>query len=165
MSDPAIYNEESLIYADELGITMTVNDNVKHHEKITAELSDTYRKKNHDYGDAFTKSLDKRGMVAALVRMEDKMGRLDSLVESDEQLVNDESIRDTLLDLANYAIMTAMWLENRGLDVEEVGPDYKHAGADFDGEFPEGVISVDNIKRKILETQRPFLSKIGPRFV
>lgn len=78
---------------------------------ITQEMTDTFCKKNHDYGNSFFESLDKRGLVAALVRMEDKMNRLNSL-ESNKAMVKDEAIEDTLLDLANYSIMTAMWLKH-----------------------------------------------------
>lgn len=89
-----------------------VDKEVARHRKMIESIHETYKKKNRDYGDAFGVSLDKRGMVAALVRMEDKMGRLDSLKDRDP-LVKDESLQDTLLDLANYAIMTAMWLERK----------------------------------------------------
>ena len=70
----------------------------------------TYAAKNHDYGNSFDKSLDKFGIVASIVRMGDKMNRIESLTNK-EAKVNDESIKDTLLDLANYAIMTVMWLD------------------------------------------------------
>lgn len=89
-----------------------IDKEVARHRKMIDMIHETYKKKNRDYGDAFGVSLDKRGMVAALVRMEDKMGRLDSLKDRDP-LVKDESLQDTLLDLANYAIMTAMWLERK----------------------------------------------------
>lgn len=89
-----------------------IDKEVARHRKMIEGIHETYKKKNRDYGDAFGVSLDKRGIVAALVRMEDKMGRLDSLKDRDP-LVKDESLQDTLLDLANYAIMTAMWLERK----------------------------------------------------
>lgn len=89
-----------------------VDKEVARHRKMIDGIHETYKKKNRDYGDAFGVSLDKRGLVAALVRMEDKLGRLDSLKDRDP-LVKDESLQDTLLDLANYAIMTAMWLERK----------------------------------------------------
>lgn len=81
-------------------------------KEATASMAKTFEEKNHDYGNSFFASLDKRGLVAALVRMEDKMNRLDSLSEQEAQ-VKDESLIDTLLDLANYSIMTSMWLGNR----------------------------------------------------
>lgn len=80
-------------------------------DAITDELKDTYIKKNHDYGNSFDKSIDKFGLTAAVVRMNDKMERLNSLLHKDAKV--DESIRDTVMDLANYCIMTAMYLDNK----------------------------------------------------
>ena len=80
-------------------------------DAITDELKDTYIKKNHDYGNSFDKSIDKFGLTAAVVRMNDKMERLSSLMNKDAKV--DESIRDTVMDLANYCIMTAMYLDNK----------------------------------------------------
>lgn len=80
-------------------------------DKITDELKDTYVKKNHDYGNSFDKSIDKFGLTAAVVRMNDKMERLSSLINKDAKV--NESIRDTVMDLANYCIMTAMYLDNK----------------------------------------------------
>ena len=79
---------------------------------ITDKMHDTYMKKNHDYGNSFDLSLDKYGLIASIVRMEDKINRLNSLKDKNA-MVSDESIKDTLLDLANYAIMTCMYLENK----------------------------------------------------
>ena len=78
-------------------------------KSITEEMLQTYIRKNHDYGDSFNKSLDKFGLIASVVRMNDKMERIESLTNK-EALVKDESIKDTLLDLANYAIMTIVWM-------------------------------------------------------
>ena len=80
-------------------------------DAITDELKDTYIKKNHDYGNSFDKSIDKFGLTAAVVRMSDKMERLSSLINKDAEV--NESIRDTVMDLANYCIMTAMYLDNK----------------------------------------------------
>lgn len=82
------------------------------HEKITAELFDTYKRKNHDYGDSFTESLNEFGLVAGLVRVGDKVNRLKTLTKNEQQ-VSDESLRDTILDASNYLIMMAMWLDNK----------------------------------------------------
>lgn len=79
-------------------------------KNITDKLHNIYVKKNHDYGDSFSQSLNKFGLIASVVRLGDKMNRLESLVKKDEQLVEDESIVDTFLDMANYCIMTAMWI-------------------------------------------------------
>ena len=72
----------------------------------------TFCKKNSDYGNSFEESLDKHGIVASIVRMGDKMNRLESLTdESKTQQVGSESLLDTLEDLSNYAAMTACWLK------------------------------------------------------
>ena len=96
-------------------------DNVQIHGKICQELTETYKKKNADYGNSFENSLDKHGLIAGIVRMDDKMSRLISLNSKNEQLVNDESVRDTLMDLANYAIMSVMWLDNKSGEESDGG--------------------------------------------
>lgn len=88
-------------------------DNAKQHESLLRQIHDTYIKKNHDYGDSFSRSFKKYGLVAAMVRMEDKWNRLDNLASGAEQKVSDESIRDTLLDLAGYCVMTIMELDKQ----------------------------------------------------
>ena len=77
---------------------------------VLQELSDLYHKKNHDYGDSFRKSMMEFGFVSCVIRINDKTERLKSLVKNGIGEVKDETIRDTLLDLANYAIMSAMEL-------------------------------------------------------
>lgn len=91
------------------------------HGGICKELHSTYLAKNRDYGDAFGRSLDKFGIVAAVTRMSDKMSRIETLYEAvgASRSVSDESIEDTLLDLANYAIMTVMWLRDRDEEVAD----------------------------------------------
>ena len=81
------------------------------HKEICDQLNETYKKKNEDYGDSFGKSIAKRGITAAMVRMEDKWNRLDNLTLNPENIqVKDESIADTLLDLANYCLITYLEL-------------------------------------------------------
>jgi len=75
------------------------------HLKICEKLNEIYVNKNHDYGDSFGDTFRKLGIISAVTRITDKTNRLQSLCKK-EQKVNDESIRDTLMDLANYAIMT-----------------------------------------------------------
>lgn len=80
---------------------------VRHHASICEDLNEIYAQKNHDYGDSFGKGYAEYGMVMAVIRLEDKLNRLKSLIKA-EALVKDESINDTLMDLANYAIMTVI---------------------------------------------------------
>ena len=77
------------------------------HMEICKKMNDTYRKKNTDYGDSFGKGFKEYGMIMPVIRLEDKFNRVKQLVLSDNKAqVVDERIEDTLLDLANYAIMT-----------------------------------------------------------
>lgn len=84
------------------------------HEELCKNLIETYRKKNHDYGDSFGETYNKLGIVSAVTRISDKYNRLVSLCikSEEERKVKDESIIDTLLDMANYCIMTVIELEN-----------------------------------------------------
>lgn len=84
------------------------------HADICLELNETYQKKNHDYGDSFGDTYRKLGIISAVTRITDKINRLTSLCTkpAEEQKVLDESIDDTLMDAANYCIMTLV--ERRG---------------------------------------------------
>lgn len=97
---------------------MTDNDKVKMHILICNELSDIYARKNHDYGDSFHLSFVEEGMAMPRIRLGDKLNRFKSLTMKGDAKVNDESIEDTLLDLANYAIMTVMELRRSQADGE-----------------------------------------------
>jgi hypothetical protein len=80
------------------------------HAEICALLNDIYRRKNADYGDSFGETFRKLGVISAVTRITDKISRLQTLCVKPAQ-VRSESVRDTLLDLANYAIMTTIELE------------------------------------------------------
>lgn len=80
------------------------------HIEICKELNQIYRDKNHDYGDSFGETYKKLGIISAVTRIADKVNRLQTLCTK-ESKVKDESIRDTLIDLANYAIMTIIEIE------------------------------------------------------
>lgn len=91
---------------------------VEHHACICKEINDLYERKNHDYGDSFHQTFVEEGMAMARIRLGDKFSRFKTLSRSGEQKVNDESIRDTLIDLANYAIMTVLEMEVADDDAE-----------------------------------------------
>jgi hypothetical protein len=74
-----------------------------------------FKKKNQDYGDAFATY----GPIGVLVRMGDKISRLQSITRSGINLVDDECLRDTLLDLHNYSAMAIMLLDDK-LEVKSV---------------------------------------------
>ena len=88
---------------------LEVNKTEKH-KLICEKLNALYKAKNTDYGDSFGKSYKEYGLTMPCIRLEDKLNRLKSLNFSKSAKVN-ESIEDTLMDLANYAIMTLIELE------------------------------------------------------
>ena len=78
---------------------------------------ETFKRKNHDYGNSFEKSLDTFGLVAGIVRMNDKFERLLSLTQGNKNaLVGSESLVDTLEDLSNYAAMAACYLKGKKVE-------------------------------------------------
>ena len=91
---------------------MTKYDKMKN---LTNEILKIYREKNADYGDSFSKSYKEFVIIAPVVRMSDKMERIKQLSKAEDIKVKDESLRDTAIDLANYALMLVieMDLENQ----------------------------------------------------
>ena len=79
-------------------------------EEYTLRMRDTFAKKRADYGQTTTETFAKFGPIAMLVRMHDKIGRLDNLLTGKTPDVVDERVEDTLLDLANYALITLIEL-------------------------------------------------------
>lgn len=90
-------------------------DNVTRMQQLATQIAETYRRKNADYGDSFGISVRKYGIIAALTRMSDKWNRLENLIltrgTNANGYVADESVLDTLLDMATYCLMTIMEIE------------------------------------------------------
>lgn len=82
--------------------------------QITQQMAKIYEAKNHDYGSSFSHSMTEFGLISAVVRMNDKMERIKSFAKMspEEMKVKNESLQDTLLDLANYAVMTLVELKS-----------------------------------------------------
>jgi len=80
---------------------------VEQMKQIQQTALELFIKKNIDYGDAFAKY----GVIGVLMRIEDKIQRSLSITKNGVNLINDESIRDTLIDLHNYAAMALMLLD------------------------------------------------------
>lgn len=87
-----------------------IEPKVARHYAICQKLNQVYKAKNHDYGDSFGDTYKKLGIISAVTRLSDKMNRLMSLAVSHNAQVKDEKIEDTLLDMANYAVMTLIEL-------------------------------------------------------
>lgn len=110
---------------------------VNTHKQICEELNALYARKNADYGDSFGKSFKEYGLTMACIRLEDKLNRIKAL-RTREAKVADESVIDTITDLANYAIMTLVEMR-----MEDTTPDTTPE------DFPE------------LEDKHPHLPKVG----
>ena len=84
-------------------------DRVNQLHDIQKNALETFKEKNKDYGDAFAKY----GAFGVIVRIGDKINRMISITKTNIQLVNDESLEDTLLDLHTYAAMAVMLLRDK----------------------------------------------------
>ena len=74
--------------------------------KLGTDNLDVFESKNKEYGNAFQDSIKKYGLIAALTRMNDKFKRIETLILNDDK-PSHESLKDSLLDLSNYCLMTA----------------------------------------------------------
>lgn len=76
------------------------------HKQLLDEMHDLYIRKNRDYGSSVTDTYEKFGLTSFLVRLSDKLNRVTNLtLNNKDNLVQDEKIQDTLMDLANYSIL------------------------------------------------------------
>lgn len=87
-------------------------DKCVRHEAVCTLLNDIYQQKNAAYGDSFGNTYRELGIISAVTRISDKFNRLKTLVRNSDMPTGDESIGDTLLDMANYCIMTYMEMES-----------------------------------------------------
>ena len=110
-----ISNDSELMANDSTSINIKEVNKTTFEDILTQMLS-TYKAKNADYGNSFDKTLNEFGLVASVVRLNDKMERIKSLIKSDAKVL-DEKIDDTLLDMANYAVLTLLWLRNKDSDI------------------------------------------------
>ena len=109
--------DKDLLFKPEDRTYKALNPNVNVEEdyySVVGRMKDIYAAKNADYGNSFEMTLDKYGIIGAIIRMQDKMNRIDGYYwKADEDKKVDESLIDTLEDLGNYAIMTSVWLRNQ----------------------------------------------------
>ena len=90
-----------------------VDDKVEAFTSIVKEMTELYAKKNHDYGNSFDESCDKIGTGYPLGRLLDKMNRLIACMGKEDEMQVNESIEDTLKDLACYSVMTLSYLKRK----------------------------------------------------
>ena len=112
MDGITIWSHETA-YKDTLPVGGNPMKKYERHSEITKQLNEIYIAKNTDYGDAFGDTFKKLGIISAVTRIADKTNRLMSLSAKTEaeRNVKDETIKDTLIDLANYALMTLIEME------------------------------------------------------
>lgn len=84
-------------------------DRISQFTKVQKEALELFTKKNKDYGDAFAEF----GTIGVIMRMRDKLSRYINISNLSIQLVDDEGIRDTLIDLHNYTAMAIMLLDEK----------------------------------------------------
>jgi len=101
---------QRISYAYDVPVSMS---KVQQHERICHDLNRLYERKNHDYGDAFAEDYSTYGLIMPVIRLDDKLRRLKHFVQNNNIRVPEETIEDTLMDLANYSIMTLIELHNR----------------------------------------------------
>jgi hypothetical protein len=82
-------------------------DRVSQMKKIQEQALELFKKKNADYGDSFAKY----GVIGVIMRMQDKIQRYISITKNGINLVDDECVKDTLIDLHNYSAMALMLLD------------------------------------------------------
>lgn len=93
-----------------------MEDQFNHHKDLCINIHNTFKQKNLAYGNSFEESVLKYGLISALTRMSDKWNRIENLVLNPSTDTGDEPLKDSLLDLANYCLMTVMVLENKERD-------------------------------------------------
>lgn len=100
-----------------------IDDNVKSFREIQDRLIDIYAKKNHDYGDSFNEGCNELGAGYAFSRIFDKTKRFQTLAKgfmnSNPSIeVKDETMEDTIMDLANYCVMYLAWINKDDIDIK-----------------------------------------------
>ena len=129
-----------------------MNKRIENYKQLQDGMLKTFIAKDSDYGDSFGKTFDKYGIVSALTRMSDKLNRLDNLASSNTMQV-DESIEDTLLDLANYAMLTYLQIHKFNEKDIEAAP---WLTGEIDKETAKGL---DSLSKKLKETKAKGLNK------
>lgn len=85
-------------------------------EELTKQMLETFKKKNADYGDSTTQTFREFGLTSYAIRLNDKLNRIKSFCKKGELEVNDESVIDTLKDMANYCLLAVIDIKNQEKD-------------------------------------------------
>ena len=121
-------------------------------QKITDILDKLYKVfqlKNAAYGNSFMNSLKKFGLIAAIVRISDKIERINTLINNSTLDTNNESLQDSYEDLINYCIMTLVYLEHGYLDSDDFIIQYKNIQEKVIDNYAEDYNSNENVKENL----------------
>lgn len=91
-------------------------ENVTKFREEVDKMTETYIRKNHDYGDSYARSVDELGVIGGVAPIYNKCNRLVQLAKSENPLVSNESLSDTLMDMASYCIMLKMAIDDNEQD-------------------------------------------------
>lgn len=78
---------------------------------ILLEMRELYEKKNHDYGNSFNDTIEEFGFTPAIARINEKLERVKQMLKGEDMFI-DESMRDNLIDIANYCVLTVIGIDN-----------------------------------------------------
>lgn len=106
------------------------NNFLECYQETLNEMAETFYLKNERYGDSFTQTMDDYGLVTSMIRVTDKFNRMKTLYQNKELDEDDEPIMDTMLDMANYLVMTIAYIKSREEDektFEVISPNTKQS--------------------------------------
>ena len=129
-------------------------------ERVASILVDTLKRKNSDYGSSFTNLFEKLGMPYAYGHLSEKVERIYTLMNKEAQV--DESIKDSLYDLAGYAILTLAHLTQETPSQAKISPNERYFTDKIRPKFKEG----DVIRKKGgLERETWYVKNVTPTYI
>ena len=88
------------------------NDEVGKFSAVLSEMQEIFRKKNADYGNAFKDMYSEYGLIYPVMHLREKLNRIESIMKNGKAEVSNESIKDSLQDMANYCVMTLIEIDD-----------------------------------------------------
>lgn len=122
------------------------------YENLSKQMHETYVNKNNDYGDSVIKTYNDFGMISFATRIADKFNRFTHLVKKGEQMVRDENIEDTLIDMANYCMLAVVEMRIRKImpsAIETATIDDTHSTSTRIGDMQSSIDTITNCKKDI----------------
>lgn len=124
------------------------NENENKYVEVLNTMYETYTRKNNDYGDSFSRTYKELGILSAVGQISHKYHRVVTLAKGVEGKVKEESLQDSLLDLANYAIMTLVELES---EKKSTGKSQEGLAPKIEVEAVEAQEFIDGLRKALME--------------